>query len=243
MKYNDIFINYVEYGEKSKKTIVLLHGWGQNIEMMKPIGDALSNKYHIVIIDLPGFGSSDEPKTAYTIYDYYDVVKYVLDKLKIKNPVMCGHSFGGRISIIYSALEKVDKLILLSAPFKKRIEKLSLKVKILKSLKKVPLLNKLEGFAKKHIGSTDYKNSSEIMRKILVNTVNTDLEEYVKKIKCSTILIAGEFDTAVPLDEMKEYENLIEDSALIVYPNATHYAYLENLGQTVSIIDNLCKNK
>ena len=33
-------INYVDYGE-GKNTVVLLHGWGQNIEMMKPIGDKI----------------------------------------------------------------------------------------------------------------------------------------------------------------------------------------------------------
>ena len=38
-------INYIEYGEGTD--IVLLHGWGQNIEMMKPVGDKL--KGHIII--------------------------------------------------------------------------------------------------------------------------------------------------------------------------------------------------
>ena len=50
---------------------------------------------------------------------------------------------------------------------KKEIKKLSFKTKMLKSLKKVPVLNKLEGFAKKHIGSRDYKEASDFMRKIL----------------------------------------------------------------------------
>ena len=36
-KIKDIDINYIDYGE-GKDTVVLLHGWGQNIEMMKPIG-------------------------------------------------------------------------------------------------------------------------------------------------------------------------------------------------------------
>ena len=46
---------------------------------------------------------------------------------------------------------------------------------MLKKLKKVPGLNKLEGFAKKHIGSRDYKAASDMMRKILVNTVKKTL--------------------------------------------------------------------
>ena len=48
--------------------IILLHGWGQNIEMMKPLGDHLED-YHITILDFPGFGESSEPNHSMTIYD------------------------------------------------------------------------------------------------------------------------------------------------------------------------------
>ena len=62
MKINiqDIDVNYIQYGEG--KDILLLHGWGQNIEMMKPIGDALSDRFRITILDFPGFGDTTEPK-------------------------------------------------------------------------------------------------------------------------------------------------------------------------------------
>ena len=58
-------INYIQYG--SGKDIVLLHGWGQNIEMMMPLGDRLQNKFRITILDFPGFGDSKEPESALTI--------------------------------------------------------------------------------------------------------------------------------------------------------------------------------
>ena len=234
----DCNINYIQYGNEKGEEIVLLHGWGQNIQMMDPLGQGLKDKYHVTIIDLPGFGNSDEPTNPLTLYEYYEYVNELLEELKVSNPTLVGHSFGGRVAIIYSALKKSKKLILLSSPFIKRIENQSMKVKILKSLKKVPGLNKLENFAKKHIGSTDYKNASEIMRKILVNTVNEDLTDYVKKIKSSTIVIAGEFDVDVPLEEINLYEKYIDDCAVIVYPNATHYAYLEDVNKTINIIRN-----
>ena len=34
----EVDVNYADYGE-GKNTLVFLHGWGQNIEMMKPVGD------------------------------------------------------------------------------------------------------------------------------------------------------------------------------------------------------------
>ena len=206
-----IDINYIQYGEG--KDIVLLHGWGQNIEMMKPLGEKLAKNFRITILDLP-------------------------EKLKIKNPILIGHSFGGRISIIYASKNKVEKLVLFGSPCIVREKKLGLKVKFLKFMKKVPIINKLEGFAKKHIGSRDYKSATDMMRKILVNTVNVDLSDNCKKIKCPTLLIWGENDTEVSVEEAQEIEKMIDDAGLIVLPNSTHYAYLENLNHVTNILRN-----
>ncbi len=231
-----IDINYIQYGEGND--IILLHGWGQNIEMMKPLGDKLSKNHRITILDLPGFGDSSEPMKALSIYDYSDILEEFVKKLKIKNPTLIGHSFGGRISIIYASKNKVDKLVLFGSPCFAKANTESLKVKTLKFMKKVPILNKLEDFAKKHIGSVDYKNASPMMRKILVNTVNEDLGECCKKIECPTLLIWGENDQAVSVEEAKEMEKIMKDAGLVVLPNSTHYAYLENLNHVANILRN-----
>ena len=234
---NNVDINYIDYGE-GENTIVLLHGWGQNIEMMKPIGDKFKKNNRIIIVDLPGFGQSNEPDTIWTMYDYTECIHELLKKLKVTNPIMVGHSFGGKISLIYSSKYKVKKLVLFGSPFKQEIKKLSTKTKILKFLKKVPVLNKLEGFAKKHIGSRDYKQASDFMRKILVEHVNLDITEEVKKIKCPTLIVWGTMDQEVPIERAYELEKLISDSAVIPYEGCSHYAYLERLNQTVNILKN-----
>ncbi len=242
MIINDINVNYIRYGKKSKDTVVLLHGWGQNIEMMKPIGDAIQNNYDVIIIDLPGHGKSDEPKYAWNVDDYVECIKQLLDKLEVKNPTLIGHSFGGKTSLLYASKYKVKKLILFGSPYKKEITQLSLKTKILKTAKKIPVLNKLEGFAKKHIGSTDYKNATPLMRNILVNTVNLDITEQVKKITCPTLIVWGDLDDQVPVEEAYELENLISDSGVVVYENCTHYAYLERLNQTINVINSFLES-
>lgn len=235
-QYKDIKINYVRYGKKSKDTLVFLHGWGQNIEMMKPVADPFSEDNDIVIIDLPGHGNSDEPTSVYTVYDYVDCVKSLLDSLKIKNPILIGHSFGGKTSLLYASMYDVKKLVLFAPSYKKEIQKVSLKTKMLKTAKKVPGLKKLEGFAKKHIGSTDYKNASPLMRQILVETVNFDIRDQVGKIKCPTLLIWGTLDEAVDVSGAYELEKLIPDAGVVIYENCTHYAYLERLGQTINVL-------
>ena len=136
MKINikDLNINYIQYGEG--KDIILLHGWGQNIEMMKPLGDYFCDRFRITILDLPGFGESDEPKNTWTIDDYELMLEDFIKELKIKKPIVIGHSFGGRLSIRYSARNPIEKLVLFGSPCIRIQEALPLKVRMLKSMKK-----------------------------------------------------------------------------------------------------------
>ncbi len=235
-------INYIKYGYESGNNIVLLHGWGQNIEMMKMIGDRFSKHFQITIIDLPGHGKSEEPKQALEVIDFVEILEHLLRKLNIDNPILIGHSFGGKIALLYASKYLTKKVIVLASPFKKEVQELSFKVKVLKFLKKVPILNKLESYAKKHIGSDDYRNASPMMRQILVNTVNCDITEDVKKIKCPTLAIWGTLDEEVPVERAHELENLIEDCGVVIYEGCTHYAYLERLEQTIRVIRNFLIN-
>ena len=235
-KIKNIDVNYIQYGNPKGKDIILLHGWGQNIEMMKPLGDNLED-YHITILDFPGFGESEEPKTALTIYDYEEILEELLSDLKIRNPIVMGHSFGGRVAIVYASRNKVEKLVLFGAPCI-RNERKSTKEKVLKGLKKLPGMNGIGEYMKKFIGSDDYRNASPVMRETLVNTVNEDLTECAKKIETPTLLIWGTLDTAAPIEDAKKLEGLLIDGALIELPGCTHYAYLEALPQVINILNN-----
>ena len=237
MKINikNLSINYIQYGEGND--IVLLHGWGQNIEMMRPIGDNFPNRFRITILDFPGFGESEEPKEAWTIDDYELMLEEFLKKVNVKKPIVIGHSFGGRVAIRYSARNPISKLVLFGSPCIRIQEELSLGVKILKKLKTLPGLNCLGEYMKKFIGSRDYKAASPIMRQTLVNVVNEDLSKFAREIEEPTLLIWGTNDTEAPLNEAKELEKIMLDAALITLPG-THYAYLENLPRVVTILDN-----
>ena len=239
--YDDIKIHYKDYGNKENDTIVFLHGWGQNIEMMEPIAKHYAKTHRLNILDLPGFGESDEPKSVWTLDDFVEMVHALLESLNIKNPYLVGHSFGGKISIIYASKYDVNRLVLLSSPYKVKIQKVSTKVKILKALKKIPGLGALAEVAKKHMGSTDYRNASPMMRDILVKHVNTDLTEDVKKINAPTFIIWGDQDLAVDVEDAYELEKLLKDAGLVVYEGCTHYAYLERAGQTINILKEFFK--
>lgn len=232
---NGVSVNYVQYGEG--KDILLLHGWGQNIEMMKFIGDRLADRFRITILDFPGFGESDEPTIPWTLSDYSLLIERLVQGLKIKKPIIMGHSFGGRVAIRYSANHPIEKLVLFGSPCVRLQQKLPLSVRILKKLKTLPGLDAFGEKMKKYIGSRDYKAASPIMRQTLVQVVNEDLSEFAKKIEEPTLLIWGDQDTEAPVEEARILENIMYDAALIVLPG-THYAYIENLGQVIAILNN-----
>ena len=235
IKVKNVLVNYIQYGEG--KDILLLHGWGQNIEMMKILGDNFSNRFRITILDFPGFGESSEPEEVWSIKDYSDMLEEFIKELDIKKPIIMGHSFGGRVAIRYSSNHPIEKLVLFGSPCIRHNTELPLSVKILKGIKKLPGMDKIGEFAKNFIGSRDYKAASPVMRQILVNVVNEDLSSFAKDIEEPTLLIWGEQDTEAPVEDAKELEGIMIDAALIVLPG-THYAYIENLGQVVNILNN-----
>lgn len=237
MEINGLNINYIQYGNKKGKNVILLHGWGQNTKVMDIIGKRLEKYCYITNIDFPGFGLSEEPKEALTIYEYEEIIEALLSNLKIENPILIGHSFGGRIAIIYASKRKVEKLVLLAAPFRVKNKKKPSKSKVLGILKKLPILNKYEEFFKTKIGSTDYRNATPIMRKVLVNVVTTDLEEELTKITCPTLLIWGTYDTAVPIEEAIYAESIMKNAALIEFFHGTHYAFIEQIDKLIRILE------
>ena len=236
-KVMDVKVNYYFNDIGSDTTFVLLHGWGQNIEMMLPIGDKFKNKYNILIIDLPGFGKSSEPTYSWSVSDYALCVKKIVDSLELEKIILIGHSFGGRVGLIYASKYSVDKLICLASPYCREITKLSFKTKVYKRIKNISCLNWLANIIKNKTGSVDYKNASEVMRGVMVQSINLEMDDDIKKIKAPTLLIWGSNDTAVPVKRAYELNELIKNSKVIVYDDATHYAYLERLNDVVNEIN------
>lgn len=235
-KIKDIEIYYEIKGNKSKKTIIFLHGWGQNVRMMEPLTLELALEYQILLIDLPGFGNSDEPLYPWSIEDYAESVYLLTKELNIKNPIVIGHSFGGKVALSYATKYEVSKLVILASPFKKEITKLSMKTKILKMLNKIKILEPIANKLKNYIGSEDYKNASLMMKQILTKHINNDISDTLNKIKAPTLLIWGTLDEAVPLERAYELEKLINNAGVVELVNGTHYAYLEQLSQVNRIL-------
>jgi pimeloyl-ACP methyl ester carboxylesterase len=62
-------LNTIQLGN-SDRPIVMLHGWGQNLQSLQPMGELLAYKEKVHIIDLPGFGKSPPPPEAWDTTQY-----------------------------------------------------------------------------------------------------------------------------------------------------------------------------
>ncbi len=184
------------------------------------MAETLSNNFEVYLIDLPAFGKSSIG-IPLGVEEIADIIHLFCLKLNIINPILLGHSYGGRISIIYASKYDVEKLVLVSSAGIKQKLKLSkkFKVKIYKILKKCHINIKM--------GSNDYKNADNVKRIMLVKAINLDLGKYLEKIKTPTLLIYGKNDKVTPLKLGYEINKKIANSSLIEMEECGHFPYLE----------------
>ena len=230
-------IFYEETGDPEGSPVVIMHGWGCNHTTVRLIAESLQDGMRVINVDLPGHGASDEPKEPWDSYDFANCIKKLVEGLQLNSPSLVGHSFGGRTAIALASGFPVKKLVLVdSAGIKpKRSLTYYYKVYSYKAAKRMSKLLLGEKRSRKLIdrmlqkrGSADYKSSSVMMRRILSVCVNQDLKKIMPQIKCPTLLIWGENDTATPLADARTMEKRIPDAGLVSFSGCGHYSFLDN---------------
>ena len=130
--FKGINIYYERFG--SGIPIIFLHGWGCSLDVFKQTASTLKNKYEVFLIDLPGFGKSSNIEIPLDVKEVTTIIKDFIEKNSIINPILIGHSYGGRILIEYaSSSTNISKLILIdSAGIKHKSLKKWIKIKLYK---------------------------------------------------------------------------------------------------------------
>lgn len=245
-------IHYEVEGEG--KPVVLLHGWLANLKTMQPIANCLKEHFKVYNVDIIGFGESDLPNEPMSTNDYGNFLQKFTCALSIENPVLIGHSNGGRIIInaVGRELIKPTKIVLIdSAGIKpKRHINYYLKIytfkigkNILKVLPNTKTVQQMREKLLNKFSSEDYKNSPEVLRKTMSIILNEDQRQYLPNIKAPTLLIWGQNDTATPIEDAKLMEKLIPDAGLVTYANSGHFSYLENIQNCNIVLNEFLKQE
>ncbi len=245
IQVKNINIHYEETG--SGKDVLFLHGWGSSLDVYKGMMSVLSDACHCVALDFPGCGKSRIMAEPWDTDDYIDLVTEFAERTGLNNPILVGHSHGGRVVLKATAEGKLNppKIILLDAAglipkksFKQKFRARSFK--IIKSVLSLPIIKNYSGElldkARRHYGSADYNAAPPVLRQTLVRLVNTDLRDLLPNIKCPSLLIWGENDTATPLADAKTIESLIPDAGLCVIKGTGHFSFCEKPYEVNAIV-------
>ena len=220
--------NYTRYGQG--ENVLFLHGWGSSMKDFEGSAKVFSKNYCVINVDLWGFGGSEEPTKVWGTIDYAKALHEFTKKLKLNSFHLVGHSFGGKIAIMFSNLfgSDVKSLTLVdSAGMKRRFSlKNYFKIKRYKHLKKMVENQKVDEQILKKFGSNDYKNSSGIMKQILTKVVNENVEQESKSIKLKTLIVWGKKDKDTPLYMARKIHKNITGSKLCVLDGG-HFSHID----------------
>lgn len=216
-------------------TVVVLHGWGGRIESMTPVIQCLAPAFHVVALDLPGFGESDIPSGAWGTPDYAEYVRDVLREIGVERSHFVGHSFGAKISLYLAATHEgvAQRLVAVGSAGLRTAPSLQASAKRLlsKGAKFVGTLGGpgrvLRNAVYDRVASKDYQEAGAL-RPVLVKLVNEDLSALLPRVRIPTLLIWGTLDDAVPIAHARRMEKLIPDAGLVVFEGAGHFAYLDD---------------
>ncbi|CAD7287061.1 alpha/beta fold hydrolase [Campylobacter suis] len=210
-------ISYEILNQSHENTILFLHGWGANKEIMKKAFGEHFNSYKHIYVDMPGFGASDI-FTPLNTSDYAKILKRFIQTLPKEPEIIVGHSFGGKVATLLGP----KNIVLLSSAgilVKKRLL-VRLKIAIFKFFK-------LFGFGKfyKVFATKDVSGMSRTMYETLKNVVNEDFSSKFSHLRSKAFIFWGQNDKATPLKSGEKMHELVKDSKF--YPlNGDHFFFL-----------------
>lgn len=243
-KTNYGLMYYKEYvHDDNLESIVLLHGWGMSSESFKSVIKKLNVNFNIYVLDFLGFGKSDVPLKALSVDKYSDILESFLKANNVKNPIIIGHSFGGRVAIKYGTKYEYKKIFLVNTPaFKNKTFKYYFRIfkyKIRKCYYYFFRKKKYYSFIS-NSGSNDYKQTKESMKETFKKVVRYDLKDDLLKLKGNIIILSGVNDRTVSYKENQKMYKLIKNAKMYSFYNSNHFCYIEEEHKFINIIKKEC---
>lgn len=244
-------VHYRDQGNPNDPSpLILIHGTSSSLNTWDSVVNILlaryKNKKRIIRFDLPAFGlTGPNPENKYEHPYYTQFVDSFLNELQIKKCIIGGNSLGGGIAWQYAIAhpEKVNKLILLDASgYPQKNEKGSLGFKIAN----LPILNNLllfitpKSLIKKSLEAVFYDKSfvteATITRyhELLLSKGNRSATLslfknkkpldplQIKNIQQPTLIIWGEQDQLISVNNAYLFKQDIKNSLLFILPNVGH---------------------
>lgn len=228
---NGVLTNYEVINPKAKQSVLLLHGWAQSSLFWLETAKLLNGDFSYYLLDLPGFGGTKNLAENSNVPEYTEFVKEFTEKLKLKNIILMGHSFGGQIAGDFAIKypKMVKRLVLIDAAIV-RVRRLKTIIKIALAKIVKPLVSffpiTLMSFLLKHYNS-DYSASNAYQKSVLNQILKYNLGFKLNQIKTPTDIVWGSEDKVIPYMGKYLLEGIPDAKLHVVYGaghilNVTH---------------------
>lgn len=222
------------------KKIFIIHGWTYSLDKWNEVVKILRERgVEPVQLKVPGL---TEPSDK--VWDIDGYVEWLDGKLKGETePIILGHSNGGRIALAYAQKYpgRLKQLILMDSAGlahndllpRTKLATLRTLSKAGKPLARLPALKKA---VYKVIGAQDYHNAPPNMKLTMQNMLKADNEIDLSKIKLPVTLIWGRDDTQTPLKDGRKMHATLKGSSLHIIDDARHGPMATHPTQVADII-------
>jgi pimeloyl-ACP methyl ester carboxylesterase len=261
-------LHYQEAGDVTAPPVLLIHGFASSTLVWSKVFLRLAEAgFRVIAIDMLGYGYSGKPRNGeYTIGGQARLIIDLLDRLRIKRATIVGSSYGGAVAstcaLDYPA--RVKKLVLVGAVSNNR----PLAYKLMK-LFGTPLVGdvvsplligsrrllrmRMKRVYDRHSWVLDERRvdarhqplrASRTQRAIVRTVRGWDAERISRDahlIKQPTMLLWGENDIEIPLEDGERLHNEIAGSRLIVFLNCGHLPHEEYPEEFTEIVSGFCK--
>jgi abhydrolase domain-containing protein 6 len=247
-------ICYLEGGQG--ETLLLLHGFGADKDNWNRLAKHLTPKFHVVAIDVPGFGMSSRPETeSYTIRDQALRLDLIVAALGLDSFHLAGNSMGGAIAGRYAAEfpDKVRTLALVNTGGIANCPKKSELRKQLEEGKNSLLLETPEDFekmlafvfvrppwipgpVKAHLARQAIERRSfneKVFRQI--HAEGSDLEPELSRIRARTLILWGDQDRLIDVSCTEVLEKGLADSTTAILKDCGHAPMIERPEETARL--------
>ncbi|MEP6570975.1 MAG: alpha/beta hydrolase [Acidobacteriota bacterium] len=249
-------IHYQEKGTGAP--LVLIHGYLSSTYSWKDVFEPLAKDFHVIALDLKGFGFSGKPDGDYSRRAQAVLITHLLDHLKIEKAWLCGNSMGGEVAlnVALQSPQRVAGLILIDSagvemPGRRTLTPAYLTIPIigrilvaLSLLSEKPVREGLEKSFDDRSKVTDervanyYRPLKTRGGQLAALRARTQwplypVEPDIGKVNVPTLILWGDHDALIPVEAGIKMHQLIKGARLSILDNCGHLPQEELPAQTV----------
>ncbi|TXT54948.1 MAG: AB hydrolase superfamily protein YdjP [Candidatus Thorarchaeota archaeon] len=253
-EYNGLKLHYLDVDEREDKyngiPMVLVHGAGSYHVIWTLQIEEFAKSHRVIALDLSNHGLSDDNDDPADIHDYAKEVAALVRHVGLDKYVLVGHSMGGGVVMSYGLQQDLPQptaMVLVSTRPDLKIRNLAVGL-VIEAVEDT--FNLLRGRISKH-KTREYEIRSlegemkekrpKMMSRDLKACDIFDVTEQLSEIQVPILVVCGDEDNIMPLDEVEEYEVLFPDAEIMVVNKSDHNPMVEQPEQFNQILADFLK--